>query len=278
MCPLHDLIGMEAGMPEVAQAVLSFAQSFDRPIAGTYHITCSDETEWECVEVFQHVLAEAMTSSLKPGRRAAFHTMNLGARYEPGAIHVAEGHYASPDVRETTKLMIVKINSHAAVRATPGNVEYGTLSRYGAESHCCGALAALIEGSALPAVEDLRQTFLAGGIDRIDMLRNARLISPVDQALFTAVANARLQAARAVADLAERRPASPTVFLVVPCVTINRATSDTELVVGQYDVDATEDSPTICYRGLGDVPLEYRLRHEDGRAILEDDQWPEKHV
>ncbi len=44
------------------------------------------------------------------------------------------------------------------------------------------------------------------------------------------------------------------MFLVLPCVTINRPGPDTELLVGQYGVDWTEDSPQIKYCGLGDDP------------------------
>ncbi len=276
MSVLHNLIGVETAVSEVARAVCLLAQSFEVPIVGGYHVTCSDETEWECAEMFHQVLAESMLPPLKLGRRAAFHTMNLGARYEPGAMRVAEEHYATPEARETTKLMIVKINSHVAVRAMPDGPEYGTLVRYGAESRCCGALWALLEGAVLPALEELQGTFRTNGVDRVDMLRQRRLIPPAHRALLAAVAGARLQAARAVADIAEYHPLWPTVFLVVPCVTINRTESDTELVVGQYGIDATGQRPEIRYRGLGDVPLEYRLRHDYGRVILEDDQWPEE--
>ena len=69
-------------------------------------------------------------------------------------------------------------------------------------------------------------------------------------AALAAVAGARLQAARAVADIAKYRPLWPTVFLVVPCVTINRTESDTELVVGQYGIDATGQRPENCYQQL----------------------------
>lgn len=60
----------------------------------------------------------------------------------------------------------------------------------------------------------------------------------------------------------------------MPCVSINRADEDTELVVGQYAVDATGDRPTIHYRGLGGVPAQYRLGHREEGLVLQDEQWP----
>jgi hypothetical protein len=63
---------------------------------------------------------------------------------------------------------------------------------------------------------------------------------------------------------------------VLPCVTINRvAEPNTELVIGQYGIDRTEQTPAIKHRGLGDDPAGYRVRHEQGRVVIEDDQWPD---
>ena len=96
---------------------------------------------------------------------------------------------------------------------------------------------------------------------------------PDERALRAAVVNARLQARRAAADIAEHCPHGPTIFLVVPCVTINRASPDTELVVGQYSIDWSGMSPETKYVGLGDDPAAYRIRH--GRSVVvEDDPSP----
>jgi len=275
MNPLHDFVGAEAGLPEVARAVLGLGRSFDVAVVGGYHVTCSDETEGEVAEVFDKVLVETMLPALKPERRAAFRTMNLGGRYEPGAIRIAEHHYATRASGGRAKVMVVKINSHVAARSTADGPWYGRLVRYGVESACCGALGAMLEGAALPAAEELRRTFCGDGVDRIAMLGDASRVAPAERALVAAVSNARLQAGRAVADAVGYCPHSPTVFLVVACVTINRAADDTEVVVGYYVVDATGERPTVCYRGLGDVPTQYRLGHRDGRIVLEDEEWPE---
>lgn len=274
MHSLSHLIGIESSLPEVARAIHGVAESFELPVAGAYHVTCSDETEWECAEVFDKAVAERLLPALKPDHRAAFHTMNLGGRYEPGAIRVAEEHFALSDARRTTKIMVVKINSHVGVRSTPDGPAYGSLVRYGADSHCCGALAAMLEGAKGPALDDLRATFRDGGVDRIAMLCDRR-VRASDRALLAAVTNAQLQAARAVDDITERRPAAATLFLVIPCVTINRPDDDTELVVGQFVVDATEDPAVVRYRGLGDVPLAYRLIQTKEGIVVEDHHWPE---
>ncbi|MBN2217340.1 MAG: hypothetical protein JW719_08180 [Pirellulales bacterium] len=271
---LHNLIGVEAGLAEVARTICALAQSLAVPAVGAYHLTCSDETEWCVADVFHKVVAESLLPPLRPGEPAVFHTMNLGARYEPGSLRIAEHHY--PASVAATKLMVVKINSHVAVGSTPGGPRYGTLLRYGVESACCGALSALLAGAALPAVDELRRTFQSDGVDRVAMLRDAGRIRPEHRALFAAVANARLQAAQAVAELTAEGPSGPSLFLIVPCVTINRETEDSEVVVGQYGVDATEDGPpSVRYQGLGDVPLHYRLHHQDERIVLTDNQWPE---
>ena len=61
------------------------------------------------------------------------------------------------------------------------------------------------------------------------------------------------------------------MFLVLPCVTINRTDGpDTELVVGQYAIDHTGDAPQIRYQGLGGDPARYRVGHEQGRLIVDE--------
>jgi len=212
---LYDLVGVEAGPAEVARAILATARSLDVPVVGAYHVTCSDETEWEVADVFHKVLAETMLPPLRADRPAAFHTMNLGGRYELGAIRIAEHHYATRETGHRAKLMVVKINSHVAVRPTREGPSYGVLVRYGVESACCGALTAMFsDGAVPPAVDELRQTFRSDGVDRIAMLRDTSQVKPAHRAILAAVANAWLQAVRAVEDLAVGGPHSPTVL---PC-------------------------------------------------------------
>jgi hypothetical protein len=272
---LHELIGIECDLGEVSNALRQFAQELDAPVVGAHQIACSDEAERECSEAFQHWFVRELLPELKSDIRAPFRSVNLGARYEWGAIRVAEEHFATPASRKASKLLVVKINSHAAVRQTAAGPEYGWLDRYGCRTTCCGALAALFGTSdtLLPALEELREAFQADGTYRIADLADQRLVAPRDRALLAAVTNARLQAQRVALDIQQFEPETPTVFLVLPCVTINRPGPDTELVVGEYGIDRTGSQPSIRYRGLADAPAAYRLRHDQSRAIVEDDQW-----
>jgi hypothetical protein len=268
MTKLHDLTGTEYKLEHLGWALREFVDELRPAVVGVCHVMCSDETERECAEAFHRWFAGRSLPDLKPARRAAFHTVNLGARYEWGAVRIAEEHFSAPASKGAFKLLVVKINSHVAVRSTPEGPEYGWLDRYGGESACCGALAAMMEGSELPAVQELAQAFGADGRNRIGVLHDASRVPIRQRALLAAVTNARLQAQRAVLDIEEHRPHCPTMFLVLPCVTINRPGPDTELMVGQYGVDWTAGSPEIKYRGLGDDPAAYSVRHEQGLAVV----------
>jgi hypothetical protein len=273
MSQLYELIGIERELGQVSNALRQFAQEVDAAAVGACHVTCSDESERECSEAFQHWFVRELLPELKPDNRTPFRSINLGARYEWGTIRVAEQHFATAASRKALKLLVVKINAHTAVQQTADGPEYGWLDRYGCRTTCCGALAALFDDTALPAVVELRETFRSGDNDRIADLADPSLVAPRHRALLAAVTSARLQAQRVVLDIQQFTPETPTVFLVLPCVTINRPGPDTELVIGQYDIDRTGPQPGIKYRGLADAPAAYRLRHEQSRVIVDDDQW-----
>jgi hypothetical protein len=272
---LHDLIGKESRLESASSALREFVGELSPSVVGAHHVTCSDETERECAEAFQRWFAGRMLPNLKPAVRVALRTVNRGARYERGSVHVAEAHFAASASQGATRVLVVKINSHVAVRDTVAGRAYGRLTRYGRESACCGALTALMEGAELPAVRELARVFALDGRDRVGVLHDSHRVPPEQRALLAAVVNARLQARRAVADIKERRPHAPAIFLVVPCVTINRPGPDTELVVGQYGIDWTGKSPKVRYIGLGDDPAAYRVRHEPRSVAVEDDHWPD---
>jgi hypothetical protein len=275
MTRLQDLTGTESELSQVSNALRQFAQELGAPVVGGCHVTCSDEAESECEEAFQRWFGREVLPELKPDSRAPLRSINLGGRYEPGAIRVAEEHYATLKSREAFKLLVVKINAHTAVCRSAEGPEYGWLERYGCRSACCGALAKLFEGGSLPAVEELRKTFASDGKNRLAVLEDSRRVVPRHRALLTAVSSAALQARRAVLDIQHYQPQTPTVFLVLACVTVNRVSEpDTELVVGQYGIDRTGQEPAIKHRGLGDDPAAYRVRHEQGRVMIEDDHWP----
>jgi hypothetical protein len=78
---LQNLVGKENGLAHVADAIRQFAESLHAPVVGAYHLTCSDETEWECATAFQQGFAGPLLPPLKGDHRAAFRTANLGAQY-----------------------------------------------------------------------------------------------------------------------------------------------------------------------------------------------------
>jgi hypothetical protein len=274
MTKLRGLIGTECALDDAGDALAELVAGLAPTVVGAHLVACSDETERECAEAFQRRFAGRMLPELKPSCRATFCTANLGARYEWGSVRIAEEHYAVSAAPPGLKVVVVKINSHVAVRQTSDGPEYGWLTRYGGQSACCGALAAMMEGSPLPAALELVQTFSLDGRNRLGTLGDPRRVPVEQRALLAAAVNARLQARRAALDIGEHRPHTPAIFLVVPGVTINRPGPDTELIVGQYGIDWTGQSPAAKYQGLGDDPAAYRVRHEQGRVVLADGQWP----
>ncbi len=276
-CPgmdsLDALIGVERPLDAVSSVLRAFAEGVGASVVGAYQICCSDESECTCLAMLDREFVCRLLPDLKPGCCGAFHTVNLGARYEWGAVRVAEEHFATPLALEGFKFLLVKVNAHAAMRRAPDGLRYGWLQRYGNESACCGALTGLFEGSLLPAIVELREVFGSGGLDRLAMLANPRLVQPRYRALLTAVASAQLQAMRVVRDIQEFQPASATMFLVVPCVTVNRPGPDSEIVVGQYGIDRTGAKVEVRYAGLGNDPSAYRVRHDGDRVVITDDHW-----
>ncbi len=274
MARLSELIGVESELAQVSNALRELAQELAAPTVGAYQVSCSDEAERECTEAFQRWFVREMLPPLKFDDRSAFRSINLGGRYESGAIQVAEQHFAARATPGDSKLLAVKIDSHVGVQLSPKGHRYGQLERYGRASTCCGALAELFEDSSLPAVKELHETFQSGGVNRLASLRDPNVVDVEHRALFAAVVNARLQADRVVAEIRQYAPHSPTVFLVLPCVTINRPGPDSEIVVGEYGIDRTGERAAVKYRGLGDDPAAYRLSHQRDPAVITDNQWP----
>ncbi len=273
---LKARIGVENDLAQVAWSLREIAQQLRPSVVGAYQVTCSDEAEWECSRTFQRLFVEPLLPGLKPDSRSPFRSINLGSRYEEGAIRLAEQHFSAPVAKGSPKLLVVKLNSHVGVRTVGEELEYGWMERYHRPSPCCGAIAALLAGERLPAIEELRAAFQSGGLDRLAALADTNRVLPAQRALLAAIASARLQGERVVDDIQGQRPESPTIYLVVPCVTINRPGPDTELVVGECGVDWTGASASIRYQGLGDDPGAYRVRHAMGRLRITDDHWPGK--
>ena len=79
---LHELVGGERSLAEVAQALHFSSVGLSAGAVGAMLITCADESEHECEEAFQRGLAQYLLPSLKLGRRSAMRLANLGGRYE----------------------------------------------------------------------------------------------------------------------------------------------------------------------------------------------------
>jgi len=265
---LQALVGVESDSAQVVWHLRDFAQEIGASLVGGYQVTCSDEAEWECARGFQQGFVEPLMPGLKPGFRAPLRSANLGGRFERGAIRIAEEHFASAQTPGEFKLLVVKINSHVGACATADGVQYGWTERYGQPLACCGTLAALLGGKGPPAIAELRDTFRSGGTDRLAVLRDERVVPPPYRALLAAVVNARLQAERAAAEAVRHAPRTPTIYLIVSCVTLNRPGPDTEIVVGQHGIDWTGGAAAVKYQGLGDDPASYRLQHREGRLYL----------
>ena len=65
MTELYDLVGRERSLPDVAQTIHDWAQTHDAAEVGALHVTCSDESERECVEALQRGFIEHLLPALK---------------------------------------------------------------------------------------------------------------------------------------------------------------------------------------------------------------------
>jgi hypothetical protein len=125
----------------------------------------------------------------------------------------------------------------------------------------------MLDGVDIPATAELRERFNHGGVDRVSQLNDPAVINPRQRPLAAAIANARLQSAALVDDILAHTPASPTVYVVASCATLNRQSNDTELFCGLAVADTRSDELEAVYIGLGDRPDRYRF-HEDERMSV----------
>jgi hypothetical protein len=199
-------------------------------------------------------------------------------------VRLAEGHFATSPSGTGARLLLVKINAHVAFEMLPGRrgtgsdtapdpgFRLGARQRYGRESACCGMLRALLEGHTdLPAAGEMREAFLSEGLDRLSLLRDERKVEPLYRPLFAALVSARLQARKVVLDIQDYNPTGPALFLVVPCVTINRHERDTEMLCGLYTIDGRSGRLEVSYNGLGDDPSRYEVRIRNRLFVVSDE-------
>lgn len=263
-------IGKERLTTEISRELYQAAFSFHAPAVGALHIHCADEAEYESVNAFRQLFIQRLLPKLKTGQRGALHLANLGARYEWGALHVADEHFSTPEAQKQHKLMVVKINTHVGVAQSRTHESLGEIERYGRLSPCCGALTVLLAGGVNPFLQDLRDAFQSENKNRFDTLMDDTRVAPEMRSLVAAVVAARLQARRAMLDIQSLQAMSPTVYWVAPCVSLNRPGQDTEIICGLYTSDRRGEMPQDAYVGLGDDPSTYQVGKEFNHYRVDD--------
>lgn len=260
---LLEIIGKERSLREVNQT-LQFAANALRPrTVGALHITCADESESECADAFETGFVRYLLPPLKVGRPVPMRLANLGGQYEWGAIRILEAHFATPASRDSFKLILIKVNAHVGAAAERLGLNaprsFGVIRRYGIDSPCCGALDAVLGGSTQEFTEGLRELLGSEGLDRESMLRDPARVDPAFRALVAALVSSRLQARKAVLDIQDYAPQTPTYWMIVPSTTLNLPDRDSEIVAGVYVLDGRAGERRVHYRGLGDDPSAYRI-------------------
>ena len=278
--PLHaerfyEILGHERSSDEVSRLLRSYVQAEHAPVVGALRVSCSDEAEQESIEAFQRQFVRYLLPSLKFSSRSPCRVANLGGRYEWGSVRFAEDHYSLADGADDWKLLVLKINAHVSVDEGISARRFGHALRYGSESTYCGALHAVLERRVEPFTAALDEDFAFEGVDRLRVLLDPHRVDPDLRSLYAAVVSARIQARRAMLDVQDHRPVSPTLYLVLPTVTLNRTGHDTEIVCGVYTADRRGGEAHDEYCGIGDDAAAYRLREDGGRLVLED---PHTHV
>lgn len=272
---IQGLVGTAFDSADSARAVKAYVQHLNPPVVGALHVTCSDGAEHECADAFHQELVQDLLPAYTFLNKAAFRTANLGARYEWNSIRVAESHFAGAAPGHDYKLMVVKINTHVAWDGTPDGPVFGRMRRFDSDSIYCGALHALLDGKRGPFLDLLREAYESEGIDRLGMLRNPDLVAPHLRPLVAAIVGARLQARQALLDIQDYKPLSPTLYLVLAAVSLNRTERDHELLCGYYHADYRGDAPALEYMGLGDDPSRYRVDASNTAVSVTD---PETHA
>ncbi len=262
---LDALVGRESELEAISRALSSVAKRLRAAAVGAYQITCSDETERECIETFHDEFVKEHLPELKFWSRSCFRTANLGGRYEADALGLAEDHFATQPTEASFKLLVVKNNAHVCVADGPDGTTYGIMSRYDRESTCCGALTALLNGADTIYTREIGAAFSHDGVDR----RAAILaLEPPDRLLRAAIVNALMQGRLAAEEARNHKAHTPTVYLIVSCVTLNRAKKDHEILCGARLIDFRGDEPSEASVGLGDNPTNYQVSKELGQLLV----------
>lgn len=225
---LAERIGKETRLGDVDRATVRVAGRLRKPSVTTLHVTCSDGLEHGTTATFRNIVSRDLTQAAARNW-APLRTANLGGRYEWGSSAVALSHFQ--DVGES--LAIVKVNSHVGVQRGHGEPTFGHYDRTGNQSGTCGALTMLLQESNAAFLQGIELMFASEGKDRHALLVDPGVLDPALRMLYVAVVQARLEARRALLDLAQLE-SGPDALLVVSAVTFNQQLHDHELLVGFY--------------------------------------------
>jgi hypothetical protein len=272
MDELVKRIGHEFTVKNLSRTLSSLAERLGPGTVGALHLTCADESEHECIRVFQQEFVQHLLPPLKVGTHCAFRISDLGGRYDWGAIGIVEDHFRLPAGRSKFKLIVVKVNSHVGVIGENGSERYGQLMRFGIASACCGALSAVIAGKRGPGLDEIRDLFRSDGTDRLAVLMDTGKVALEHRSLYAAVVSAVLQARQVLVDARAHTPVDPTLYLIVPCVTLNRPEEDTEILCGVYTADYRFTGAHEEYTGLGDDPAKYSFQVRNRLIYIKDRQ------
>ncbi len=248
-------LGQEVEAAVLNRAVRAFAEGSGAAAFGALHVSCADEAERACRDGFQAEFCDGLLPPLEQSKPAPFRITNLGARYEPGALAVAEAHFATDEAERGFKLLLVKISGHVAVDHASSPPSFGRVPRYGRDSTFCGALHALLDGAeGLPFTRDLRAQFGSGGVDRLAILGDAKRVLPEQRALMAALVSVRLQIRAAMDDAAQLEARGETAVVFLGALTLNQHGRESEVLTGVGLVDRRGGGCSRDYRGLGDDP------------------------
>lgn len=260
----HDLdvfVGREAHMGDLGRALVRVVASVRPAHVASLHVTCSDGLERLCAKTFHDTVARDITV---PADRewAPLRTSNLGGRYEWGSGGVGFSHF----VGAPSNMMVAQINSHVGVIREARSLRFGTHERSGRMSPVCGALFMVLAGRTGPFATEMREALSSEGLDRMALLNDPDSVSADYKYLYGAIVNARLQARRALLDLArplEADEVGADLLLVLAAVTFNQRGADHELLVGYYagkrDADGVMQA---IWCGLGDNPTKYQYEFD----------------
>jgi len=270
-------IGVETPQDRVAYDLKFAVRELRAPAVGVLHVTCSDEAERETVETFQRCFVQEMVPRLTIGGCSALRSANLGGRFEWSSLAVAEANFAQARGADDFKLMVVKINSHVGVSDSRTTKSFGMIDRYGTEAPACSALRGFIEGTreSHQFIASFQEQFASEGLDRRERLRE---LDDSYRYLAAAVVSARLQARSAAMEAQEHRPVTPTVYVIIPCVTLHYRERNAEILCGIYFIDRRSDQDEGFYRGLGDDPLAYSIAEKHGLVQVSDTKGYETRV